>query len=318
LKNKRKKFWDFKAKADDPNTGELMLYGDISSYESWWSDTITPKQFKDDLDALGDITNLNIYVNSGGGDVFAGQAIRSMLKRHSSYKTCYVDGLAASIASVILTACDKVVMYSNAMQMVHKCWSWAVGNADDMRKMAEDMDKIDQSIVAAYEEKTGLDKDEILELMKDETWMTAEEAVEKGFADEIEGSKNVAASLQDGFLILNGQKMDLSKFNNVPDYLKNLIKQNKDNKTTVDAPAMDSLTAAITNLTETIQGAGRTLSTANEQRITQSRDLLNEVLSQLEEEETEDSTKNKPEPVKQVPVDIYQKQILLNRRKCNV
>jgi len=168
LKNKQRKFWDFKAKSDDPNTGELMLYGDISSCESWWSDTITPKQFKDDLDALGDITNLNIYVNSGGGDVFAGQAIRSMLKRHSAYKTGYVDGLAASIASVILTACDKVVMYSNAMQMVHKCWSWTVGNADDMRKMAEDMDKIDLSIVAAYEEKTGLSRDEILELMKDD------------------------------------------------------------------------------------------------------------------------------------------------------
>jgi len=306
LRNKKKKFWQFKAKTDDPATGELMLYGDISSYESWWSDVVTPKQFKEDLDALGDITNLNVYINSSGGDVFAGQAIRSMLKRHNSYKTGYVDGLAASIASVILTACDKVIMPSNAMQMVHKCWTWSVGNADDMRKMAEDMDKIDQSIVASYQEKTGLSKEEIIDIMKAETWMTAEEAVEMGFADEIEGSKDIAASLQDGFLILNGHKMDLSRFKKLPEGLKNFTRsQEKD-------PVGQLLSAA-----NALQDAGRTLSTANEQRITQSRDLLNEVLSQLDTEEAEDSVKNKPEPPKQAPVDIYQKQILINRRKAN-
>lgn len=210
-----KKFWNFRASEEDTTVGELLLYGEISS-SSWWGDEVTPKQFKEDLDALGDIETLNIYVNSPGGDVFAGHAIRSMLKRNQATKVGYVDGLAASIASVILTACDTVIMPLNAMQMVHKAWTIAVGNADDMRKMADDMDKIDESIIAAYEEKTGLKKDKIIELMEAETWMTAEEAVEYGFADEIEEQKQVAASLEGKFLNLNGQKFDLSKYKNPP------------------------------------------------------------------------------------------------------
>jgi ATP-dependent Clp protease protease subunit len=212
---KKKKFWTFRAAATDPKVGELLLYGEISSY-TWWGDEITPKQFKEDLDALGDIETLNIYVNSPGGDVFAGQAIRTMLKRHKATKIGFVDGLAASIASVVLTACDKVIMYANTMQMIHKASTIIWGNADDFRKAAEDMDKIDESIVAAYQEKTGLEKDKIIELMEAETWMTAEEAVEYGFADQIAEEKNIAASLNAGVLIINGQEMDLSRFKRPP------------------------------------------------------------------------------------------------------
>lgn len=216
---KAKKFWQFKAKKDDPSVGELMLYGDISEY-SWWEDDVTPKQFKEDLDALGDISELKIYINSGGGDVFAGQAIYSMLKRHSATKTVYIDGLAASIASVIAMAGDKVIMPKNAMMMVHKCWTIALGNADDMRKIADDLDKIDESIIAAYVEKTGLETDDVIELMTDETWMTAQDALDYGFADEIEESKQVAASMKNGLLLINGQEMDVSRFKNVPEFPK--------------------------------------------------------------------------------------------------
>ncbi|NLW92380.1 MAG: Clp protease ClpP [Syntrophomonadaceae bacterium] len=216
---KGKKFWQFKAQDNNSTVGELMLYGDISEY-SWWGDDVTPKQFKEDLDALGDITELNIYINSGGGDVFAGQAIHSMLKRHSATKIVYIDGLAASIASVIAMAGDKIIMPKNAMMMVHKCWTIAIGNADDMRKMADDMDKIDESIIATYADKTGLDKDDIIELMTDETWMTAQDALDYGFADEIEESKQVAASMRNGLLLINGQQMDVSRFQNVPEFPK--------------------------------------------------------------------------------------------------
>lgn len=216
---KGKKFWQFKAEASTPGVGELMLYGDISDM-SWWGDEVTPKQFKEDLDALGDISELRIYINSGGGDVFAGQAIHSMLKRHSATKTVYIDGLAASIASVIAMAGDKIIMPKNAMMMIHKCWTIALGNADDMRKMADDMDKIDESIIAAYVEKTGMETDDIIELMTDETWMTAQDALDYGFADEIEESKQVAASMKNGMLLINGQEMDLSRFQNVPEFPK--------------------------------------------------------------------------------------------------
>ena len=96
-----KKFWEFKATS--AKKGELLIYGDIAS-STWWGDEVTPNDFKKGLDALGDISELDVYINSNGGDIFAGQAIYSMLKRHDAKVTVYVDGLAASIASVIAMA----------------------------------------------------------------------------------------------------------------------------------------------------------------------------------------------------------------------
>ncbi|QNB48201.1 Clp protease ClpP [Thermanaerosceptrum fracticalcis] len=209
----KNKFWKFKAK--DDGTAELLLYGEISS-STWWGDEVTPKQFKKDLDDLGDVSEINVYINSEGGDVFAGQAIYSMLKRHRATINIYVDGLAASIASVIAMVGDKVIMPKNAMMMVHNPWTIAIGTADDFRKLADDMDKIRESIITVYTDKSGMDQDKIIEMMDKETWMTAEEAVKYGFADEIEEEKQVAASLNGGFLMLNGQKFDLSKFKNPP------------------------------------------------------------------------------------------------------
>ncbi|MFA5385569.1 MAG: head maturation protease, ClpP-related [Eubacteriales bacterium] len=213
----KKKFWTFKNQAED-KPAELLLYGPIES-ASWWGDEITPKQFKADLDALGNIETLNIYINSDGGDVFAGQAIYSMLKRHQAQKNVYVDGLAASIASVVAMAGDTVYMPSNAMMMVHNPWSIAMGYADDFRKLAEDLDKIRESIIAVYEAKTSLSRDEIVELMDAETWLTADDALTFGFADEIEESKQVAASLNAGILTINGQEMDLKRYRNPPKLL---------------------------------------------------------------------------------------------------
>lgn len=207
------KFWNFQNKGDD---GELMLYGDISS-STWFGDEVTPKDFKKDLDSLGNVKNLNIYINSGGGDVFAGQAIHSMLKRHEAHKTVYIDGLAASIASVIAMAGDKIIMPKNAMMMIHNAWTIAAGNAGDFRKMADDMDKIDESIQQVYVAKTGMDQSEIAEMMNKETWLTADDAIKKGFADEIEQEKKLAASVEGAFLMLNGQQFDLSRYQNKPE-----------------------------------------------------------------------------------------------------
>jgi len=210
----KNKFWQFKA-ATENEPAELLLYGDISS-TSWWGDEVTPKQFKKDLDDLGDVDQINVYISSDGGDVFAGQAIYSMLKRHKAKITVYVDGLAASIASVIAMAGDTVIMPKNSMIMVHNPWTIAVGTAEDFRKLADDMDKIRESIIVTYKDKTGMKDQEIIELMDAETWLTAEEAVKKGFADEIEQEKQVAASVNGEFLVLNGQKFDLTRFKNVP------------------------------------------------------------------------------------------------------
>lgn len=208
------KFWNFLAKSAD--TGELMLYGEIAS-SSWYGDEVTPKQFKSDLEALGEIKNLNIFINSGGGDVFASQAIHSMLARHTAYKTVYIDGLAASGASVIAMAGDNIIMPSNAMLMIHNAWTFAMGNKDELRKIAESMEKIDGTLVEVYANKTGLDPDEIKSMLDAETWLTAEEAKEKGFANEIEHEKKLAASIKGGFLMLGNQQFDLSRYAKVPE-----------------------------------------------------------------------------------------------------
>jgi len=207
LKGKNKKFWNFKALGE--KTGELTLYGEISN-ETWWGDEVTPKQFKEELDALGDIEVLNVCVNSPGGDVFAGQAIYSMLRRHKAKVHIYIDGLAASIASLIAMAGDKVMMPKNAMMMIHSPWTLAVGNAQEFRKIADDMDKIRDSMVVAYEDRSALTKDEILEMLDAETWLSADDCLECGFADEIEEKKQVAACLD---------KEVLGRYKNTPEGL---------------------------------------------------------------------------------------------------
>lgn len=218
MSKEQKRIWAFKANAsEDGTTGDMFIYSTISSYESWWDEArVTPKNFKKELDVLGDVSNINVYINSDGGEVFSGQAIHSMLKRHKAKVTVYVDGLAASIASVIAMAGDVVKMPRNAMMMIHDPWTIGIGNSKDFRKLADDLDAIGESLIAAYEDKTGQTREKIIELMNAETWLTAEEAVELGFADEIEQSKDIAASLNSGVLTINGQQMDLSRFKNVP------------------------------------------------------------------------------------------------------
>lgn len=218
LGKKNKKFWNFKAL--DENTAELTLYGEISDI-SWWGDEVTPKQFKEDLDALGDIDTLNVYINSPGGDVFAGQAIYSMLKRHKATINVYVDGLAASIASLIAMAGDKVIMPANAMMMVHNPWTFAFGNANDFRKLADDMDKIRDSMVVAYESRSALTTDEIIELLDAETWLSAEDCLEYGFCDEIEETKEIAACVDTKYF---------SMYKNIPESLNEVENSDKDLK----------------------------------------------------------------------------------------
>lgn len=216
-----RRFWSFRAASDNPQVGELLLYGLIGTDDGagWLFDQVTPKTFKGELDALGEISELRVFINSPGGDVFAGQAIHSMLKRHPARVTVHVDGLAASVASLVVMAGDRVLMPRNAMLMVHDPWTMAVGDAQDFRKIADNLDQIREAMLAAYQGKTGLEREELLPLLEAETWMTAEEAVERGFADEIEEAKRVAASLvRPGVVAVNGQEFDLSRYRNVPSF----------------------------------------------------------------------------------------------------
>ncbi len=130
--------------------------------------------------------------------------------------TVYVDGLAASIASVIAMAGDTVVMPRNAMMMIHNPWTIGWGNANDFRRIADDLDKIRESIIAAYQEKSNIEREKLIELLDAETWLTAEEALEYGLIDEIDERKSVAASMKGGMLVMNGVAFDITSFKNAP------------------------------------------------------------------------------------------------------
>lgn len=212
---KRKPFWSVRSVAGEGRVGELSIYGVIGGDDewSWLFDEITPKQFKEDLDSLGLIDTLNVMINSPGGDTFAGQAIHTMLSRHPAQVNVYIDGLAASIASLIAMAGDRVIMPRNAMLMVHDPFTSAEGNAREFRQLAEALDTIREAMIAAYQRKTEMDHDELVALLEAETWMTAEDAVRMGFADEIEPTKAVKAlQVRPQVVSVNGLEVSLERF----------------------------------------------------------------------------------------------------------
>ena len=122
-----------------------------------------------------------------------------MLARHKAHKTVYIDGLAASIASLIAMAGDEIVMPRNSMLMIHNAWAMTAGNATELRKMADELDKVDSVLRSTYVAKTGLDEAEITDMMANETWFTANDAIDKGFATTLEESVKIAASLDDKY-----------------------------------------------------------------------------------------------------------------------
>ena len=180
-------------------SADLYFYGDIVS--DWWGAWADSDQYPEAIrDFLKEQEgkNLNIYINSGGGSVFAGIAIYNMLKRHSGYKTVYVDGMAASIASVIALAGDRVIIPSNAFLMIHKPYAACIGNADECRKMASDLDAIETGILNIYKEHLadGVDIANIQKMVAEETWLNGEEAA-KYFTVEVGAAKEYAAKFTD-------------------------------------------------------------------------------------------------------------------------
>lgn len=167
------KFYEFKNFTD--TTADLYFYGDIVS--DWWGAWQQEDQYPDAIKnflTAAEGRNLNIYINSGGGSVFAGIAIYNMLKRYPGKKNCYVDALAGSIASVLpFVADEKPVIPANAFLMIHKPWTECEGNAIQMRKMADDLDRIEAGIWQIYEDHLaeGVTIDQIKELMEKETWL---------------------------------------------------------------------------------------------------------------------------------------------------
>lgn len=205
-----KQFWLLKNEADQ---AELQLYG-VLGEEEWWDD-VTSKRFAEDVKSLRG-KPLTVRINSVGGNVFTGNAIYSLLKTHDKKVTVMIDGLAASAASVVAMAGEEVIMPANAMMMIHNPWTIAMGEASDFRKLADDMDKIRDSILTTYENKTGMDREALIEMLDEETWLTASEAKELGFADTILSDVKIAASIGGGNIAVNGEQFSLNRFKNLP------------------------------------------------------------------------------------------------------
>jgi ATP-dependent Clp protease protease subunit len=192
----KQKFWAFKQLSG--KKGELYLYGEIAS-STWFDDEVTPKTFKADLDALGDIDTLDVFINSPGGDVFAGWALINILKRHKATTTGHNDGLVASIAFDIFQSMDKRMASETSIFMTHNCWTFAMGDRNALRKLADEMEKIDGMMAETTSKKSGKTIEEIKAIQDAETWYTAAEAVDAKFADELEQGEAIAACLTPEF-----------------------------------------------------------------------------------------------------------------------
>lgn len=186
----------------------INIYGDICSYP--FEDTApTAKSLTAMLDSLEDVSRINVYINSYGGEVAEGLAIYNALNRHKSKAkiVTYCDGFAASIASVIFMAGDERIMNESSLLMIHNAWSVGDGNAEQLRKLADDLEKITQASVIAYKAHSTLSEEEIKALMDKETWILPEEALEYGFATNIEKTEKKAASQNAKMRVLDIIKM---------------------------------------------------------------------------------------------------------------
>ena len=178
----RNSFYSFEKNTD--TSADLYIYGDITSYE-WDESDVSAFGFKQDLDSLGDVEEINVHINSLGGSAFQGLAIYNLLKQHKANINTYIDGIAASSASIIAMAGNKIFMPKTSLIMIHNCWTYAIGNAKELRKTAEDMDKIATAYKEAYLSKIKISEEELTKLLDEETYLTADECIEMGFADEI-------------------------------------------------------------------------------------------------------------------------------------
>lgn len=199
------------------NTADLFLYGDIQN-ESWgeygkkyYPDDTAPSDVKAFFDTIGEVDTINVHINSGGGSVYGGIAIHNLLKNHKAKVVVYVDGIAASIASVIAMAGDEIHIPRNAQVMIHKPLSYVIGNADDMREQADILDGCQKLIVNTYmmHTKEGITSDTINHLLNEETWLNGEECLQY-FDIKVEDDNLAVAAVDSSFY---------DKYKNLPNQL---------------------------------------------------------------------------------------------------
>jgi ATP-dependent Clp endopeptidase proteolytic subunit ClpP len=204
------KWYNIQNKAGE--TADIYIFDEIGTYG------VTAQDFISEIKGLKDMP-INLRINSLGGDVFDGMAMYNVIKRREAKTTVYIEGIAASIATIIALGADEVIMAENSLFMIHNAWGGTSGEAKDMRKTAETLDKITSELTDIYVKKTGLSYDTLADMMDEESWLNAQEAFDLGFIDTISDSIKVAA------------KYDVSKFKNITqEEIKNKLSININNK----------------------------------------------------------------------------------------
>ena len=234
-------FWQVKNLAGQD--AELILYGPISD-TSWYGDEITPKQFVEDIKGLGSVDRLTVRINSGGGDVFAAQAIGAQLdslNKAGTETVCRIDGLCASAATIIASHCGKVVANSDALYMIHlpSVYLFDACDENELQAYMNELKAVKDSILQLYAKKTGQDMDVLTGWMEDTSWFTADEAKENGFIDEVdEDAAPARIENRGGALFVNSVDTGLC-MNEAPDYVKSALRKQRrfsNTKDPADAP----------------------------------------------------------------------------------
>ena len=280
-----KHFWKFINSAEDGKPPELILEGDISS-TTWWGDEVTPRQFTEELNALGNVPEIVVRINSGGGDVFAANAIYTRLKDNAATITVKIDGWAASAATIVAMAGDVIEIPGNGVFMVHDPKMGAMGyfSAEEFTKAAEELKVIKQAIVNGYALKTKKDPEEIAAIMAAETWYDGKQAVDAGFCDRLmfEDAQTTVENM--GKVVVNSVSMDLERFPNLSVSLlnrltasasggftntKNQIEQKRSEEVMdgiKDIKTPEGLRAAFSDLVKQIEDAATAAATAAERK----------------------------------------------------
>lgn len=255
-----RRFWNFRNAAD--GEAELLLYSEIAD-TTWFGDEVTPLQFVADLRAAtATAAKITVRINSGGGDVFAANAIASNLRDVSEQgKTviCKIDGVCASAATIVAMAADKILIPSGGYMMIHNAATGLLGyyTADELLAMADTLETITDGIVNTYMARTGLDAKACEKLMDATTWMTGKEAVEKGFADELTDDPVNVRAIDDEDVIVNGVKFKFAASANLPADLRKRAEDKSKGGTELDVKDVNALRAAYPDFVDEIESAAR-------------------------------------------------------------
>lgn len=303
------KFWEIKNVVQD-ESADIYIYNEISSWE--WEDTTSAQSFRKDLEALGNVKKLNVMINSPGGSVGDGLTIASLLQRHKAYVTAYVDGMACSIASVIACAADKLVMGRSSLLMIHNALTWTYGNAKDLRKQADDLDAVTGSLRQMYLMKAGdkLTEEKVIELMDNESWLSAKECVELGLCDEILETNKMVAKLPSKFK---------GMYNNIPKELLNQMNEvnemdKVENKETEVVETVEATETEVEEKTEeTVEPVVEETETTEETATETKEEVVDEKESKIEElEKTIEDLKNEKTELETKLNEANEKVIALN------